>query len=535
MSNIIIYDAERDAGLTEIIKANASVILTASVKESEFDNIAKSQLLKCHLKTTATNLNQPDLHYLDTLLVSSGWNKNDDVFDVSEIYMARHTPEDKPFNYEHNESDIIGHITGNEVIDNNSNVLSEVLKLTELPDEIHIKTNAVIYKHWEDEAKAKRIERIIAEINEGKWFVSMEALMNNFDYALIDKSTRAHKIVARTHSTAFLTKHLKRYGGKGEFENFQVGRLLRGITFAGKGLVSKPANPKSEILHSYAKFTGKPEVLNTESNIMSDTSIQEFSKEIASLQKELMTVKADKDAALAQLEKKNQDAVHAKVLSLEEAVKARDEQINILNAKAADIQAQLDKAIADKKDGDEAEKATKKKYEEASAKLIALESQMKTAARVSTLVAAGHTQEQAEKTVATLTSLSDEQFTSVAEAVGYKMIQPANEEGSLGTGNAADAAKVKKGNNQDMTGKAKKDDKEMKDDDDDGDCAKAAENAIVATATKASINKEPSLAIDSEGSKVVAAKLQDSLSELFRDKMMKTTAGLKNKKNKENA
>ena len=47
------------------------------------------------------------------------------------------------------------------------------------------------------------------------------------------------RIVARNDESAFLTKHLRAYGGTGEYEGYKIGRSLRDISFSGKGLVSK--------------------------------------------------------------------------------------------------------------------------------------------------------------------------------------------------------------------------------------------------------------------------------------------------------
>jgi hypothetical protein len=44
-----------------------------------------------------------------------------------------------------------------------------------------------------------------------------------------------------------LTSHLRAYGGPGIFDDFRIGRVLRKITFSGKGFVDKPANPDSII------------------------------------------------------------------------------------------------------------------------------------------------------------------------------------------------------------------------------------------------------------------------------------------------
>ena len=88
------------------------------------------------------------------------------------------------------------------------------------------------------------MKNIIAEIEEGKWFVSMECLFPAFDYAL-QTSEGETKIIERNEASAFLTKHLRAYGGEGTYENYRIGRLLRNLAFSGKGLVSKPANPRS--------------------------------------------------------------------------------------------------------------------------------------------------------------------------------------------------------------------------------------------------------------------------------------------------
>ena len=108
--NIDVFKAEREAGLEDLIRANASVALLADINLAEPFAIKESA--KVHMLAKAENRGQIDLHYLKTVMVSSGWNRNDDVFDAAEMWEARHTPEDKPFNLEHNQNDIIGHITG---------------------------------------------------------------------------------------------------------------------------------------------------------------------------------------------------------------------------------------------------------------------------------------------------------------------------------------------------------------------------------------------------------------------------------------
>jgi prefoldin subunit 5 len=81
----------------------------------------------------------------------------------------------------------------------------------------------------------------------------MECLFPDFDYALADAGGNS-RVVARNKETAFLTKHLKAYGGRGVYGGERVGRVFRNLVFSGKGLVETPANPESEILRGAASF-----------------------------------------------------------------------------------------------------------------------------------------------------------------------------------------------------------------------------------------------------------------------------------------
>jgi hypothetical protein len=75
----------------------------------------------------------------------------------------------------------------------------------------------------------------------------MECFFKGFDYGVTNKSTGEYKVLARNSETAYLTKHLRAYGGAGEHEDYKIGRVLRNITFSGKGFVNRPANPESVI------------------------------------------------------------------------------------------------------------------------------------------------------------------------------------------------------------------------------------------------------------------------------------------------
>lgn len=296
--NMPIFKAEIEAGLEDLIKASAAIALCGDA--DLVDSFEVPSTAKAYLSTKAENKNQIDLAYLKTILVSTGWNLNDDVFDPLEMWSAKSSPEDKPFNYEHCQDDIIGHITGCYAVDTNGNVLLDNADSKSIPDHYHIIASSVLYKIWENVDKQQRMDNILNEISLGKWFVSMEALFRGFDYAI--KTAKGTEIIARNEKTAFLTKYLKAYGGNGKFEDAKIGRVLRNIVFSGKGLVRKPANPESIILSS-SKASGYDENETIkETNEMTELTLAQekaaqLQVELENAQAELIKMKAEKQLA----------------------------------------------------------------------------------------------------------------------------------------------------------------------------------------------------------------------------------------------
>ena len=281
---IKVFQKEINDGIGELVKSTASV---AYCSEAVVKDDAPEEVVA---KAIAENKDQIDLYYLESVLVSCGWNKNDDVFQPEATWAARNTPEDKQFNFMHNENDIIGHITGSYVLTKDGKAVADD---DPMPQDFDIITQGVLYNSWTGEENRERMGKIIAEIQEGKWYVSMECLFSGFDYALIDEKGNA-KVLARDEESSFLTKHLRAYGGTGEYEGYKIGRALANISFSGKGLVSKPANPRSVILaeSSVAQF-------NVDNN--SELSIGELQMSDV-LTEQLAEVKAQLEAAKAENE-----------------------------------------------------------------------------------------------------------------------------------------------------------------------------------------------------------------------------------------
>lgn len=234
-----IYPQEISDGIADLVQASASVAYCAPAtlcKVGDEDAVAFADKVLAE----SANPKQVDLYYIKAVLVSTGWNKNDDVFTADATWAARNTPEDKQFNLMHNENDIIGHITGSYVINRDG----DKVEADEAPKEFDIITEAVLYNSWTEAENRQRMNQIIAEIEEGKWFVSMECLFAGFDYSLYDEAKGTASILERNEGSAFLTKHLRAYGGTGEYEGKRLDALYETFLFRVKVWLPNPLIPE---------------------------------------------------------------------------------------------------------------------------------------------------------------------------------------------------------------------------------------------------------------------------------------------------
>lgn len=416
MNNIKIYETEQKDGIADLIKSQASIAYCseAAVKTTNL-SIAKDIITNADVleKVIAENKNQLDLYYIESVLVSTGWNKNDDVFLSEATWAARNTPEDKQFNFMHDENDIIGHITGSYVLTKDGKAIGDEDK--ERPDEFDIITQAVLYNSWTNPENKERMEKIISEIEEGKWYVSMECLFSGFDYALSNENGIA-KVLARNEDSAFLTKHLRSYGGTGEYQGYKIGRALREISFSGKGLVSKPANPRSIIFapKSIATFIVNDEINNFSigENVMSDNATLE--KQLAELKAELASAKEENKTIKAQIEEAKDKEIASKIEAYESLVEEKnqtvaemEETIKATQAKIAELEDALTRST-------EQLTVAMKDMEE-------MKKKEKMQKRMASLVEAGFDQEEVDESIASLGELSDEAFDTVVAAMKKKM------------------------------------------------------------------------------------------------------------------
>jgi hypothetical protein len=437
---IPLFSAEVAAGLADKIRSNNSVAYAMAAQladHPEHFKLSKRALSAVGGKVKATNLGQPDLHYLNTILVTTGVNKNDDYFERMETWAARSSPEDKPFNYEHVGDDIIGHITSCHVVDKDQKVVADDTVADSLPEKFHIVTSAVLYKFWEDESLQERMDNILTEISKGMWYVSMEALFKGFDYLLIGNTTQGSenkkvcKVVARQPDTAFLTKHLRAYGGNGVYQNWKVCRFLRNITFSGKGLVRKPANPESIIFSETETFNvnasaicGNVEELGYESNTIDVPQVKEQERTMAVDNNELTlaTVKNENNSLRAEVETLKATLKEYDTKTVKAQIDGLTGEINGLKSKL-EASEQKVKASADEAVTLKAQLATaQKEAEDTKAELAKIKAEQVTTVRVAMLMTAlGEDEDKAKAEVEKLKYLSDEDFKAHADYLSEKL------------------------------------------------------------------------------------------------------------------
>jgi hypothetical protein len=433
---------ETEKNLEKVIAANKSAAMLVPVKltEEKTDLLIKS-LENIKSRTVANKaadrkfsealskiaeIEHPDLMYGSAILVSTVMNKNDDVFLPNETWAARLTPINTPYNNDHVEFDIIGHIIAATTLDKEGNVIDG----TEPPEYFDIEVDFVVYKSIFPEVA----QDIYENAPLGKRFVSMEARFDDFDYAIV-KGSKV-ELISRNEQTAFLTKYLRAYGGEGFYKEDRIGRVLRNFRFVGMGNVAVPANPASEYtklenfeLAAANKIVDDSKtilVINIKGKTMKVESLEKAEEVIAQLQAQIQNYETEK----------TQGEAAKKVESLENEKKSLTDQLNATSTKLEATEKSL-KDATDKVTSTEAELAKiqaelKTKADE----LAKRDAEVKAAQRFEQLKTLGH--EVAEDKKDNIKNMSDEAFASVIE---YVKTLHANKEEKSETSEIADAEK----------------------------------------------------------------------------------------------
>ncbi len=351
---------------------------------------------------------QPDLAVVVSILVSTGWNLNDDIFIPSEVWAARNTPIHKPMNHMHDGTIVVGHIIESRVLDKDGEELSSD-NFEDMPDEFDIEVAGVVYKALP--GREALVNDIISRANDGEMFVSMEAFFQDFDYGILDASNNLIKVVARTEETSFLTKHLRSFGGTGKFKDFRVGRVLKSIVFGGQGFVSDPSNTDSII--KTIEFNKSDDIKLSEMTEGGVVSV----KEIEKLENEVKELRAKADSLTKENEDVKTELDSIKGKDLETKVGALNEKIKELNDSIAKIQEETETVKSEKvklqKDLDDAvarANSVEKEFNSLNKKIKAEERFVKLS-NVKKI-------EDKEATLAELAEMTDETFDTVMKYAG---------------------------------------------------------------------------------------------------------------------
>lgn len=247
-----IFEQEIKDGLELRIRAESKVILSSAIRLADAPIIELTdEFINQAFANSAYQPNAKELFYMENIVTTSAWNANDDITLKSELKRAYHTCLHKPLNVEHIDRNIIGHTVAARLVkEDYTDADMESMDDTDEIGLIHLLAGDVIYKVWHETSFENSIAKTIDEIKNDQWSVSMECTMEGFDYAM--RNENESFIIERTKESAHITKNLRLFGGSGEYQGYKVGRVMRGISFCGKGIVKQPANPYSIIFNKFS-------------------------------------------------------------------------------------------------------------------------------------------------------------------------------------------------------------------------------------------------------------------------------------------
>ena len=531
-----VYQAEIEAGLEAQIKANASIAYTmpTMLDKDDLGNSISTDIKNEIDWLTKASAEDEDIFKVYSILVSTSWNKNDDVFSPDEVWASRETPLYKPTNLEHNEKEIVGSIIGNWPVDKNFDLLNSDINSKDLPDVYHILVASVIYRQWQDPEYKARAEQLIREIQSGEKCVSMECIFKGFDYAVESPDGEYH-VIARGENTAFLTQHLRAYGGGGVYQDHKVGRLLRNITFSGKGFVANPANPDSIIFNSDRDFPfSKASCIDGlcfnkkgVSNVVVENPISEPTQESEMsdyLEKEVADLKVALESSKAEVKELTEKLSEA-------SVKEYETQIEELKASLENVETEKQSFVTVAEAAEEKVTSLEATIAELTEKLNQAEAMMgemkdkeKKEKRMASLVEAGMDAEEAEVQLETFANLNDDQFDVFVSAMQkYMKGGKVKAEEDSEAGMHGDMKKKDEKKDDDAEAGMHYDEKKKKDDE-----AKAEElEAEVVEASEevldtAEVQEEANLSIASEDIETEAvASLRSNLNDWVTQKVLK--------------
>lgn len=426
-----IYKAEKDAGLENAMGSSVAFV-KAPVQMSDvkqcFDGMSMDELVKT-ISTVQTveellGKEQPDLALVVAILVSTGWNGNDDIFTPAEVWKARSSPLHKPMNDNHQEDQILGHIVQTRVLDKSGSEIV-VAEGESPPDDFDVEVAGVLYRAFPK--LSGRIEEIITKAQNGEMFVSMEAWFPDFGYGIVDQSTGITKLIERTEATAFLTKHLRIYGGCGEYQGYKVGRVLKDIIFGAQGFTEDPANPESVIKVAASQVAASSVFVTAELNEIPEGGVEDVDE------KQMKELQAKLDEVSASLNTKTAEVVGLQKAAEDFAAKDYDGQIATLNTKVEELTANIAEALSKIKDVESAKADVQKQLDEVTERAEKSDAELEVIRktevardRLAQLSEVKKVEDEAA-TLLELTSMTDDTFAAVLKYAGEVKTDDAGE------------------------------------------------------------------------------------------------------------
>jgi hypothetical protein len=229
-------------------------------------------------------------------------------------------------NDNHDATKILGHIIQSRPLDKSGEEI-ELGEDGKIPVEFDLEVAGVLYRAFP--ALCDRVDEIIAKAKIGEIFVSMEAWFPDFGYGLIDPSTGDTKLIERTEATAFLTKHLRIYGGSGNYQGHKLGRVLKDIIFGAQGFVDDPANPESVIKVAANKVAAPQVFVNAELNELLEGGVVDVDeKQIVELQKSLKETQASLEVKEQEITKLQEAVKEFEAKNYKEQITSLTEKVN---------------------------------------------------------------------------------------------------------------------------------------------------------------------------------------------------------------
>jgi chromosome segregation ATPase len=138
---------------------------------------------------------------------------------------------------------------------------------------------------------------------------------------------------------------LRAYGGSGEYKGYKVGRLLRDFYFSGKGLVDKPANPRSIIFRDSDPFNGSQADINYFTNATEKSmELEQLKAELDSAKSQAETLKTQANDLTSAIAEKD-----TKISTLEVKVKELEDAIASISQEKSSLSDELNKMVAEAK------------------------------------------------------------------------------------------------------------------------------------------------------------------------------------------